>query len=200
MAAKVPTDYEFEAFISYSHSPVVRPWVLKYFRPYLENWLPHFMGVNTVRIFIDDEEITPGRRWPQHVRDALLGSKCLVPVLSGDYFNRRWCVSEWTNFVQREDLLGLDLTSKALIVPIIHNDGKWFPPRAHEYQLADFQGCRSTAGNFENHDSFPIFEQKVERLAEALAGAIERVPPFDPAWPAVEIDPVRRTVPLMRIT
>jgi hypothetical protein len=200
MAARIPTDYEFDAFISYSHSPVVRPWVLKFFGPYLKYWLPHYMGVNSVRVFIDEEEITAGKRWPQYIRDALLASKCLVPVLSGDYFNSSWCFSEWTNFVDRENILDLDTTSENLIVPILHNDGRWFPARANEYQFADFQDCRSNSPKFENHDSFPIFERKVESLAENLAEVIARVPPFNAGWPTVEIDPVIRTVPLMRIT
>jgi hypothetical protein len=200
MAARIPTNYEFDAFISYSHSPVVRPWVLRFFGPYLKNWLPLCMGVNSVRIFIDEEEITAGKRWPQHIREALLASKCFVPVLSGDYFNRSWCISEWTNFVERENILGLDTKSENLIVPVIYHDGRWFPTRANEYQHADFKDCRSTSGNFENYDNFPIFEKKVESLAENLAEVIARVPPFNPGWPTVQIDPETRTFPLMRIT
>lgn len=200
MSSKVPTDYEFEAFISYSHSPLIRPWVLSFFRKHLQDWLPQYLGGQPARVFVDEEEIKPGRRWPQHVRDALLTSKCLVPVLSGDYFYKTWCVSEWTNFVERENHLGLDVTSEALIVPIIHNDGEHFPPRANEYQPMDFQDCRSTSGNFQNHVNFPQFEKSVERLAEAVAFAIGRAPTFDPNWPVLEIHPIRRTVPLKRIS
>jgi hypothetical protein len=200
MSTADPTDYEYEVFVSYSHSRLIRPWVLGFFRPFLQDWLPQFLGGQPARVFVDEEEITPGRRWPQHVRDALLASKCLVPVLSGDYFFKAWCSSEWTNFVERENRLGLDTTSNALIVPIIHNDGKHFPPRAREYQPMDFTDCRSTSGNFENHVNFPKFEESVERLAEAVALAVRRAPAFDPTWPRLEVDPIRRTVPLMRIS
>jgi hypothetical protein len=200
MAARVPTDYEFDAFISYSHSGVVKPWVQGFFYPYLRDWLSQTMGGHQARVFVDAEEIDIGRRWPQYVRDALLTSKCLVSVLSGDYFFRPWCYSEWTNFVEREDALGLDITRESLIVPVIHNDGKYFPARANEYQPLDFKGCRSSSGNFQNHPNFPLFEGKIERLAEAVATTADRAPGFDPGWPVLEIDPLRRTVPLMRIS
>ena len=103
-------------------------------------------------------------------------------------------------FVKRENILGLNTKSENLIVPVLYHDGRWFPARAHEYQHADFQDCRTNSPNFENHNNFPIFEKKVETLAESLAEVIARVPPFDPDWPTIEIDPDRRTVPLMRIS
>ena len=121
------------------------------------------------------------------LRDAL-ASKCLVPVLSGDYFFRPWCFSEWQSFVDRENLLHLDITSDALIVRIIHNDGKHFPHRAHEYQSLDFKDCCTTSGNFQNHAKFPRFEEKIELLAEAVATVVERAPVFEHSWPASEVD------------
>jgi len=194
------TDYQFEVFISYSHSGVVRPWVLGSLVPHLKEWLPQFTGGNPARVFIDNEKIDDGIRWPSYIRDALLTSKCLVPVLSGDYFFKPWCQSEWQSFIDRENHLGLDITSQSLVIPVIHSDGKFFPARANEYQPEDFIQCRSVSPNFPNHPNFPMFEGKVERLAEAVAAAAERAPAFDPTWPVLEVDARRRTVPLMRIS
>jgi hypothetical protein len=200
MSSAVLTDYNYEAFVSYSHSPLIRPWVLSYFGKHLQDWLPQYMSGQPSRVFID-EEIHPGDRWPQTVRDALLTSKCLVPVLSGDYFYSRWCASEWGSFVEREDRLGLDTTSQSLIVPIIHCDcdGDDFPQRAREYQPMDFKDCRSISSNFQSHVKFPKFEESMEMLAKAVAKAVGRAPKFDPTWPVLEIDPIVRTVPLLRI-
>lgn len=200
MVASAPTDYEFEAFVSYSHSGIVRPWVLGSLVPHLKDWLPQFTGGEPARVFIDNEKIDEGIRWPQYIRDALLTSKCLVPVLSGDYFFKPWCRSEWQSFIEREDVLGLDITSQSLVIPIIHSDGKFFPARANEYQPADFNQCRSVSANFQNHPNFPMFEGKVERVAAAVAAAAERAPAFDGTWPVLEIDSKKRTVPLMRIS
>jgi hypothetical protein len=199
MAARVPTDYEFEAFVSYSHSGVVRPWVLSFLGPHLKDWLPHFTGGRPARVFIDREEIDTGR-WPQYVRDSLLTSKCLVCVLSGDYFYKDWCISEFRNFVEREDRLGLDTTRASLVIPVIHSDGKFFLPRANEYQPFDFRDCWSNSANFQNHATFPAFEGKVQLLAEAVAATAARAPRFDPGWPVLKIDPAKRTVPLLRIS
>lgn len=199
MSSRVPADYEFEAFVSYSHSGVVRPWVLSFLGPHLQEWLPHYTGGQPARVFIDKEEIDEGVRWPQYVRDSLRTSKCLVCVLSGDYFFKPWCISEWTSFVERENSLGLDITSHSLVIPVVHSDGKFFPARANEYQPFYFNDCRSNSANFQNHPNFPIFEEKVEQLAAAVAATADRAPSFNPDWRVLKIDPVRRTVPLMRI-
>lgn len=201
MAATGPIDYVFDAFISYSHSPVIKPWVNNFFYPHFESWLTQFMGGELARVFLDKDGIRPGQRWPQRLRDALLTSKCLVPVYSGDYFFKIWCFSEWSNFVKRENVLGLNGTAESLILPIIHNDGQYFPGKAMEYQTFDFKDCRTTSGNFQNHANFPVFEGKVERLAQAVAQTVRRAPPFDPGWPVAEIDPpATPIVPLMRIS
>ena len=200
MVARVVTDYEFEAFVSYSHSGIVKPWVIGSVAPYLKDWLPQFTGGKPARVFIDNEKIDEGVRWPQYIRDALLASKCLVPILSGDYFFKPWCQSEWQSFIERENALGLDVTSQSLVIPIIHSDGQFFPARANEYQPADFSSCRSNSSNFQNYPNFHEFEQKIERVAAAVAAAVGRAPIFDPTWPVLEIDSKKRTVPLLRIS
>jgi hypothetical protein len=200
MVGSALADYKFEAFVSYSHSSVVRPWVLDSFGPLLKGWLAQFTGGNPARVFIDKEEIDEGVRWPQSIREALLTSRCIVPVLSGDYFFKSWCLSEWESFTRREDVLGLDHTSQSLVIPIIHCDGESFPSRAHEYQPADFSKCRSISPNFQNHANYPVFEEKVEQLAAAIAAAAARAPVFDPTWPVLKVDARERTIPLMRIS
>lgn len=194
------TDYAFDAFISYSHSPVIKPWVDQYLHPYLRDWLTQTLGGHSARVFVDTEGIQPGARWPQRLRNTLLASKCLVPIYSPDYFQKPWCVSEFKSFVERERVLGLDITDNSLIIPIVHNDGDWFPPAATMYQMIDFSGCRTTSENFQNHANFPLFEQKVEELAGAVANVVRHAPSFNPDWPIVESEIERDViVPMLRI-
>ena len=192
MSSLALSDYEFDVFISYERSPIATtPWVTNFFHPFLQDWLKQKLGGQPARVFIDKEGIKPGQRWPQRLQDALQASKCLVPVFSGGYFLSQWCSSEWSNFVDREDLLGLDSTSESLIVPIIHNDGKWLIPRAKVYNYIDFSECHSPSPNFMNEPAFPLFHKKIQELSEAVAEKVLKAPPFDPTWPKASIDPIR---------
>lgn len=193
MSSLIPSGYEFDVFISYERSPIATtPWVTNFFYPYLQDWLKQKLGGQPVQVFIDQESIKPGQRWPQRLQDALVVSKCLVPVFSGGYFLSQWCSSEWANFVEREGILGLDSSAESLIVPIIHNDGKWLTPKAKEYNHIDFSGCHSPSPNFPNEPTFPLFYRKIQELAEAVAERVSNAPPFDPTWPKIAVNPIRR--------
>lgn len=197
MLTKNYTDYEYDVFISYSRSLVISPWVNKYLYPLLQAWLNQNLGGRRARIFVDQQEMDSGVRWPQSLRDALLTSKCLVPVLSGDYFYRPWCVSEWSNFIERENVLGLNATPETLIVPVVFNDGESFFDEAKTYLMNfDFKDCRSASPNFEKSEKFFVFEEKVERLAEVIANKLKTIPNFNPKWPVIEFEANEPTIPL----
>lgn len=163
----------------------------------LQDWLDQNLGEQKARVFVDQQEMDGGIRWPQNLRDALLTSKCLVPVLSGKYFFRPWCFSEWKNFTERERVLGIDQTAETLIVPVVYNDGDWFLNEVNSYLLDfDFKDCRSASPNFEKSEKFFVFEDKVERLAEVIAAKLLNIPAFDPTWPVIEFETNEPTVPL----
>lgn len=191
-----PNDYSYDVFISYTRSDVITPWVINYFHKHLNNWLTQELGVREARIFVDQNEIVEGEHWPIAIRDSLLASRCLVPVLSGRYFFRSWCLSEWKNFVRREEMLGLNATRESLIVPVIYHDGEWFLDEVNNYQKFDFKDCRTTSSCFEKHEKFFVFEDKVQRLAKILAAMVHRAPQFDPSWPKVVFNPDEPTVPM----
>lgn len=193
-------NYEYDAFISYEHAPrIIAPWVNNFLYPYLEEWLSQKMGGCQARIFVDQSSIKPGQRWPQTLREALLRSKCLVPVFSGGYFYSHWCSSEWQNFVDRENILGLKNSANSLILPITHNDGKFLIEKAKEYNRIDFSTCHSPSDNFINEKCFPEFYRKTEELAEAVANIAINPPIFDPGWPQIEVSPLR-TLSLTRLS
>jgi hypothetical protein len=196
MSAIPPDDYWYDVFISYSRSGVIMPWVINYLHPRLSGWLREELG-REVRLFLDEQELSGNEHWPEGIRDRLVHSKCLLPVLSGRYFFSDWCLSEWSNFVSREELLGLRDRKESLIVPALYHDGEKFRREIERYIPFDFRECRSDSPNFENHASYPLFERTVERLAKAVAAVVEQPLDFDPTWPALEFRADRPSIPLM---
>jgi len=197
MSSVEHNDYWYDVFISYSRTGVIKPWVINHFCPHLRDWLREELG-RDVRIFLDEQDIPGNEHWPEGIRDRLHHSKCLVPVLSGRYFFSPWCFSEWSNFVDREKRLGLYDTRESIIVPALYHDGNNFPEEAKRYNPFDFRKCGSDSPNFANHRSYPLFEENIRRLAEAVAQVVQRPLPFDPDWPVSVFAPENPTVPLLR--
>lgn len=121
-------------------------------------------------------------------------------MLSGRYFFSDWCVSEWSNFVSREQLLRIHDRRESLIVPALYHDGKKFQEQIERYIPFDFRECGSDSPNFANHASYPLFEETVRRLAEAVAMVVERPLDFNPAWPVLTFKADKPTVPLMTLS
>ncbi len=186
----MPSDYVYDVFLSYHHSGVVKPWVVNILYQQFCDWLTEKLGGAEAKVFIDRKAIQPGHRWPNRLRDAIKTSKCLVPVWSPSYFQSHWCMSEWRSFCEREEVLGINNTSESLIVPILHNDGDFFPQDAKDIHWTDFSECRSNMPAFTHHHSSVIFEQKIEEFAESVARVVQRARPFRENWPVVEADPV----------
>lgn len=182
-------DYVYDVFLSYSHSNVVRPWVIDHLYKHFMGWLSENLGGRSVQVFIDYTDIKPGDRWPDRLRDAIRTSKCLVPIWSPGYFVSPWCVSEWKSFCAREELLGLSSGPKGLIIPVLHNDGEDFPKEAQLVQWADFSKCRSNFPGFISHPIAIEFEKMVEEFTKDVARAVRSAPDFSPDWPIVEALP-----------
>ena len=179
-------DYEFDVFLSYRHTPVVTPWVVDIFYIKFCAWLSEKLGGRPTEVFIDKDGIQTGNRWPNRLREAIRNSRCLVPIWSPSYFQSHWCVSEWQSFCARDQLLGLDATSRSLVVPAVHNDGEFFPEEAREIQSTDFSDCRSSMPAFIHDPSAVIFEQKLELFTEDVANTVNAAPPYQHDWPVVE--------------
>lgn len=202
MATVASNDYEFEAFISYPRSQEAEYFVNEYFYPKLFRSLADELGKleDEVKIFIDKKHITEGDHWPEGIREALLLSKCLVPVLTGSYFSRPWCHSEWTAFIKRERAVGLT-SVKRLIVPVYFLDGQHYLhlPEVNQYQAFDFRKYATEYRNFMQDPQYREFERDVRDMAEIIAEIGKRAPRFDPDWPIEQINLDKPLVPLMRI-
>ncbi len=124
----MPEDYRYDIFISYLHTnpngreAATYTWVREYVHPELERWLPESVprGHQT-QVFLDDINIKIGTEWPLVLQQALQTSRCLLAVLSRQYFSSKWCLAEWNTMLEREKLLGLRTREKpsGLIYPII---------------------------------------------------------------------------------
>jgi len=198
MAATIPTRYSHDVFISYSRTGVIKRFVIQHFYPKLRDWLREELG-REVDIFIDEESISGNEHWPESIADSLVASRCLVPVLTGRYFYSEWCLSEWSNFVERERRLGFHDSRRSLIVPAVYHDGDRFLKEARRYVPHNFRDCGSDSPKFEDHASYPLFEERIRELARDVAQVVEHAPEFNPDWPKITFTPDAPTVPLLKI-
>jgi hypothetical protein len=142
-------------------------------------------GGREIRMFVDEESIETGDRWPERLKDALKGSRCMVCVWSPEYFQSSWCVSEWASFRERERLL--QMQSHGLIAPLRFHDGEHFPDEAQRVQMTDVRPYTSTVPAFWNSARAMELDDVLKEFAGQVAGIMHRAPQFNPAWPIVDV-------------
>lgn len=181
-------DYQYDAFFSYKRDRESDAWHERV-KVKLEYWLKQELQRLDVRIYFDTEEITTGARWQQKLSTALKQSRCLVCLWSPLYFQSKWCVSEWMTFVERETFVERNTQSSTdLVMPASYFDGDTFPPMARARQTLDFSEFASTMPKFWDTELAVKFEyERLRRFAHDLAEMIRKVPPFDEAFPVVEV-------------
>src|SRR5262245_48735271 len=104
--------YRYDVFISYARRGNVPDWVQNHFKPMLERCLDDELG--RAEVFLD-ATMESGTRWLPELRDALLCSRVLVPVLSAQYFLSSWCIAELQSFLLRET--GREV-NQTLVMPV----------------------------------------------------------------------------------
>lgn len=167
--------YRYDLFVSYCREPVTARWVHMVLMPPLRDWLRHEARVGGERIFIDVERsaIPPGAVWAETLKEAVLSSVCLLPILTAEYFQSPWCLMELTTFLARAKE-----TQPPSVVPILFSNGKHFAPEALQLQLVDmkaFSWCRSRL-------STKAFLAVVRDLAISIDQKLKAKPAFDPSW------------------
>jgi TIR domain len=150
----------------------------------LARWVSEELEVEDVRIFFDLEDINIGSQWNAKILNGLLSSKCLVAVLSPEYFRSKYCVAEWLTFAVRSKL-----TNRELIAPASRQDGKLFPIKARALQIAKFNEYALTATKFWETEYAAKFEvELIKPFAHDVAELIKRAPDFADSFPVVDID------------
>jgi hypothetical protein len=181
--------YEFDIFLSYRHRDPVLTWVKNHFLPLLEQWLPESLPIeHQCRIFVDFQ-IETGQDWPNSLSHALKHSRCLVPILSPEYFRSSWCRSEWETMLARERELGFRTpdNQSTLIYPVRFFDGEHFPPEASNMQSKDLSDWNYPVLSFSQTVAFLDFINAVKVLSKELARIILNAPGWR-QWPISLID------------
>jgi hypothetical protein len=182
----MPQDYDYDIFISYRHRGPAYSWVKEFFHPSLEQWLPDFVPPEyDVKIFIDSQ-IETGAEWPAKLRQALRLSRCLLPILSPDYFRSKWCQAELQTMQRREQLLDLrtDQNPSGLIYSVVFASPEFFPPEIQRIQSKDMSPWATTFSNFKSSQNFPLFESEIKNVCKELRQFIQGAPVWQD-WPVV---------------
>jgi TIR domain len=178
-----PNDYKYDVFFSYKRHSLTLEWTSAVYKR-LQYWLMQELGGREATLFVDEDRIETGDRWPEKLRQALKLSRCMVCVWSPSYFQSSWCVSEWKSFLAREQRLQME--SHGLIVPLRFHDGEHFPEEARLVQWTDVAAYTSTVPAFWTSQRAIELEDKLKAFAVSVANVIRRAPQFEPDWPTLE--------------
>jgi TIR domain len=181
----MPTDYRYDVFFSYKRRDLSLVWTRQVWRR-IEFWLTEELGGRKAEMFVDEECIESGDRWPEKLKEAVAVSRCMVCIWAPSYFQSGWCVSEWQSFRKREKILGLK--SHGLIAPLRFHDGEHFPEEARSVQWMDVAPYAITLPSFWETTKVVDLEEKLKPFVAAVANIVRQAPPFRQDWPIVEYD------------
>jgi TIR domain len=197
--------YVYDIFVSYKREPkskrLVSPW-LRGVLDRVEFYLRQDLGGRDVRIFFDEDSIEVGSEWPSEIKDALLATRCLLPIWSPEYFQSKWCMTEWGSFVARQrQLKRTDGVTRRLIFPLTYHDGQWFPPQAKSTQQFDLRDYTATTAAFwDSAQAWELDQIIKNKLSPSLAAAVLGSPSHR-EWPirSARLTQVPRSVGLIRL-
>lgn len=205
----MPEDYKYDVFISYlrtnpnGEEAATYTWVREYFHPELKQWLSDSVppGYQT-QVFLDDVNIRIGTEWPLALQQALQTSRCLLAVLSSQYFGSQWCLAELETMLAREKLLGLraEGNPSGLIYPVVFSGNKFFPDDVRTIQQKDLSNFAYTHQNFRNSPKYESFQDAIRKVCDDLGEMILGAPTWQGNWPVVIPEqPLRTIVRIPRI-
>jgi len=178
------SDYEYDVFFSYKRHDLTLEWT-RWVHTRLKFWVTHELNVPEAKIFVDEDCIEVGDRWPDSLRRALSLSKCMVCVWSPPYFHSNWCLSEYRSFREREQRLNRG--PHGLILPMRYSDGEYFPEEARGVQWLDVAPYASTVPAFLKSARAVEFEDVLKPFARQVAESVRSAPAYEPDWPVVEV-------------
>jgi hypothetical protein len=76
-----PSDYAWDVFFSYKRHDLTLNWT-RWVYTRLRFWLTQELGVPEAKLFMDEDCIGVGGRWPERLKDGVRLSKCIVAVWS----------------------------------------------------------------------------------------------------------------------
>jgi hypothetical protein len=179
--------YRYDLFISYTwRVPRAQSWVREVLTPLLVEFLQLEAAIDKSRVFLDDREVRPGMQVDQTVRDALLDSKVLLAVLSPQYFESGWCLTEFHTMLDRQQQ-----TQQRLVYPLAVWDGTKYPQDVRNLNPLNFNQW----GTLERGMARKRFRDTIVTLVKELDQLITKSPNHDPTWVVNVIpDPVEAHV------
>ncbi len=186
--------YIYDTFISYKHD-VFYDWVHEIFFPLFKGLLdselaPYKNNGEKSVIFIDERRKRAGDGLEESIEYALTRSKCLITILSAEYFTSSYCRSEFAIMNYRQNQLGLRTSEKprGLIIPFIIQDGECFPKIIDKNIWLDCKNFRTTSPPaFKLGSKYIAFEEKMFEWVKSIAHTIAYVSEKYP-WKAEWID------------
>jgi hypothetical protein len=94
-------------------------------RSILQRQLQQKYGREQIKIFQDVAAIPPGAEWNQKINDALNSSTFLIPIITPNFLESRWCNEEIFLFLEREQAIAAqfpELAGVKRIFPIDYID------------------------------------------------------------------------------
>ena len=186
MTSSKPTnDYYYDVFVSYARHNRVGTWVQDCFLELLEEYLKPALGYSP-QIFIDTRSIPAGSAWPLEIQTALSHSKCLVAILSIDYFYSNWCMKECHTMLARERVEGFrtPANTDGLVLPIVTRDDRYHPNYIKNIQSADFSKYVRREEAFVKSARYMEFEDEMEQWTKQVADAVRKAPLWKDSWPS----------------
>ena len=167
LARKPPDGYEHDVFISYRRDPYLKDWVKNVFYPLLTSDLC-FEGMSGAKIFLDDDALETGQFFSDRINSALTRSVALVPVLTGDYFERPYCLTEFNHFWSR----GPAERSRSFVFPVhFAGDTSLFPDEVKTLRYHPFEKYSVVCDHRCNSSLGIELRQSVKELAKIICRA-----------------------------
>ena len=166
--------YRYDLFISYTwRVPRAQSWVRDVLAPPLIDYLGLYANIPKENVFLDDRTIRPGMEVEKSVHQALRDSKVLLAILSPQYFDSGWCLTEFHTLLDRQQA-----TKQHIVYPVAVWDGHNYPADARNLNPLDFNRW----GTLERGMVRKRFTDTVLDLVKELEKLIANSPQHDPGW------------------
>lgn len=190
------TNYQHDLFVSFHTPSVYKDWLLHSFLPVIKTQLQLERG--ETKLFFFPEQMRPGLKWPQQLKEGLAYSRCLISLWCPGYFQSEWCLREWRTMVRRERELKISLVGQraGLVVPIVIGDGDTFPDEAKKTEWIDVKDYVIDGPGFRETKKYVEFQEKIKEWIPRIVKAIEMAPPWQETW-LTERFPKVKPVPVL---
>ena len=166
--------YRYDVFVSYSWRVCrAQQWVRHVLYPKLIEFLELEANISRDRVFLDERVVRPGMEIETKVHEALRDSRVLLAVLSPQYFDSGWCLTEFYTMLARQQA-----TCKRVIYPLAVWDGDWYAPEARALGPHNYNKW----GTLEPGMQRKRWNDTVLDLAKVLEPLVRESPDHDPAW------------------